>query len=444
MLHRPVFCIVKFVREVTHQARRSMGWPKELKYPRLRRNPSNMVAFNTFITVKQWTHQDIQKAKNNLATAVKDLTDTHSHKEVLAILLTRLRNLEQSILPRDRLELYLTIVATLKQDLAFGGLIPTQTRSLINLGFHVLNLSGMKPSTSESSEIYGDFQLLVSESKLKEGDFFQSYWDQSISHHYTGQSKDEAEASNRLSQGIRAMRLGLGNPALEHFRYANQKCQDEKNLNLARLHLIQCLRIQRYTSEASTLIAETLTCHGRFKSIENDIIWQKALITSVVDHDFWPIAKLIKNNYEYYSLSYLSEFKFLLLAGKSRRYNDLLPKTASLKRSKKLKSGGPNFLFQAMSCFESLADEDIPFDIRLKTLGNFLKKAPLARQIEHEMLIWLAATRWLSHYNQMEMAKLSLSRYVGLSMSISNYKMRDSLNLCKDLLTCSWAKGILS
>ena len=107
-------------------------------------------------------------------------------------------------------------------------------------------------------------------------------------------------------------------------------------------------------------------------------------------------------------------------------------------RKPELKIARGHLLFQIVSTLENAYEQDISFPIRLKKVGALVDQLSQIRNIDKELLSWVAIGRWLSRHNNFQLAIMCLHEYQGLSLKLSSGRCQDVLGLCNDLHSKQW------
>ncbi len=124
----------------------------------------------------------------------------------------------------------------------------------------------------------------------------------------------------------------------------------------------------------------------------------------------------------------------------SKEWLQRFPSAKSLARSSTLNPKRLGFTYESVRTVERAYDENLPFQIRLETLGNIISKTSILPTIEREILVWAATIRWLVRSQSFELANLTLKEFQAINLRLSEGKNVDVLGSFADMKNRSWLR----
>ena len=165
------------------------------------------------------------------------------------------------------------------------------------------------------------------------------------------------------------------------------------------------------------------------KPIRNELIWELTLLELLQSHDLNPMLKLIKKGSEHYRTSYIIEASLWALVMPSKQWLSRIPILENLKRRKDLQLEKSDPFFLMAKTLQQCYDYDIPLVHRIRNLGQRLSEIRRLVNIDKEVLVWAAASRWLIRARCESLARLTLSEYRARSWTLSDGQSDDIFNL---------------
>jgi hypothetical protein len=123
---------------------------------------------------------------------------------------------------------------------------------------------------------------------------------------------------------------------------------------------------------------------------------------------------------------------------RSPKFLEKLPDLTYLAGAKILEPKKMGFFFKAIRTIRALYDTEIPSSIRLSRLGHLLNDARKVVSLDREMLVWVAAARWLARGNYFTLATIALEEYREISLKASQGSTQDVLQIAGDLFEKTW------
>lgn len=313
-------------------------------------------------------------------------------------------------------------------------LTASQVESLMERAHSILLLQGIRPRTSPLSYLYGKIHQVLSLIHRREGKLFRSSWDQLLASYISGVEPLGGAGFFSFAYANRSLRLGMAAVAMTQFQEALQHPLKPRQRALAHLGILRCLRLSGDFGRARQFIAESrLTLIHLFRGpelsdIHNEWDWESMCLECCQIRDFRSLIAKVKRGGTHYQASYVIETFFWFLA-QGKKIEGRLPKIRSLTKYPHLHVRQLKFWYKAALTLENCMDTDIPLTTRLNNLGRTLSSASRLLNIEQELLLWLAACRWLQRIHSFDLATLCLKRYEALSLQLSQGARGDVLGI---------------
>ena len=155
--------------------------------------------------------------------------------------------------------------------------------------------------------------------------------------------------------------------------------------------------------------------------------------------DLGPMMASVQRGAPHHAAVYLAEAFLWAHSVRELSHVARLPKMQTLARKKELRPGELGFFLKAALQIESCYDQEVPYTLRLKALGPVLAGMAALVSIDRELLVQLAATRWLARQHATTLAATTLGEYQGTSLKLSLGSTGDVLGVAGDLLEKDWA-----
>lgn len=383
---------------------------------------------------KAWTNQRIAETK----AAVKAELDEGAGEDPTARLemaLKRLNDLETDTSPGGNLKRLVFIITALVQHERAGGLKPAQIRGLTRLAHVILKIHGIRPGFSSLSFLYGDLHLALSQIYRKQGQIWQSAWEQQLSMHL---GRDAPAASNApgvsaLSMGIRALRLGHTHIAVAELKEADRMGLPAHLRMRARLECHKALRLAGDYEEAKALASDSKSLSKVFPVEALELEWESLCRNAQQSGDVSPIVLSVLRGKPHNQASYVCEAFLWSRTVKSRTWLQRFKRARTMARNNTINPRDQGFLWEFVQVLESCYDTDYPILVRLEELGSIIARLNLLYTIDWELLAWATAARWLFRVNSRHLAALVLNEYQALSHRVTQRRSHDALCLLGDL-----------
>ncbi len=387
----------------------------------------------------QWTQKEVLETKKSVKAELDPFNQPADRKKRLSLIFKNISELEDKEDAKSQLRLYIFIMSALVHHERFGGLSNQQIRNLSDIAFAILQTQGIEPAKSRLAFLYGELHLVLSQVSRKEGDHWAATWEQQLSFQLAGRAKKQEEAVNTLATAIRAMRLGFSNIAYNRYsKVEEDREKDHPQFARARLGRILCLRLANQLEEADALSQDTLKNCQLTDSQKLELEWEAVCRQATSTLDFSNMFPLVKRGGSHYLPVYVVEAYFWTRTTASRKWLDRMPQIQTLARNRNLKPQKLEAFYDFAVILERCYDTDYPFVVRLRKLGDILRKTSQLISIDKELLVWAAAARWLSRNHSFDLASIALSQYQSISTRLSNGHCLDALGTVSDMFEKDW------
>ncbi|SMF15910.1 hypothetical protein [Pseudobacteriovorax antillogorgiicola] len=387
---------------------------------------------------RTWSSAEIREQKLAVKSEIEEASKDVSPDERFQFILERLQNFGDSVRGNDILKAFIFGMSALNHHLKYGNLSPSEVNGLFQLAENHLKVSGLKPQASKNAYLYGELYLLMSQIHLLEGSPWESLWEQQYALLASGSSYPEGKGLFYLSLGIRALKFGNAQSAIAAFATAEKEGVSGNTLFKVRLGLARAHRLSHDMQSAQKVIESTRSLSNIPDSFLRELVWEEACCQILAGSDLQALVDLVMKKRSHFLPSYIFECFFWALSSSSTKWMQTLPKIRPLSRRKGIDIDRTNLFYRFAFEFERAYDSEVPFLVRLRKVCAILKKVKQLRNIDKEMLVWMAACRWFTRRNQKFLAHSAFFEYKSLSLRLSGGRVGDTLSLAEDLLSKSW------
>jgi hypothetical protein len=366
-----------------------------------------------------WSLPAVDAARAALNGRLKSQREARGREAELAALLAAIQSLQTAIADGDSesdsettLQLYLHAMFALVYHERWGGLAEARVKDLLQLASSLLQLAGAWGERSRLAPLAAELHLLKSQLLLKAGDYRGALWEHEVGAQVAGRRIPGGPERSALAFAIRSLRLGDAASASEHFAAA--EAAGGRAYERARIGRIQSLRLAGDRAAADAL-ART-ACSGGSADFRRELDWEIVCIERSGGGDPRAMRACVARGASHYEASYVLEAALWDWAsgdGSPR------PGVATLKRRADLDFAAHRRLLAIAEAMESAHDAEIPFRLRLRTVGELLSDARLLRNVDKELLALAAAVRWLGRNRSRRLASVVRADYTALSLRLS-------------------------
>jgi len=387
-----------------------------------------------------WRRKNIDEMKQAVKRQLDEIQSEHGSDAKLQYLLQEIPRLEQAHDANTLLRRFILVISCLYHHQKFGGLGKKQVNDLSDLAEAILLVSGVKPGSSQLSFLYAELHFVLSDLHLSNGEFLPALWEQQLGSQMAILSPD-MKARRQLGMGVHSMRLGNPEIALVFFQNAINGTDDPEVQNKVHIHQVRALRLSGNIDEAYSYARQYWEASPD-PAYGNEFRWEIACCEVSRQQDLNPLVKLCKRGSEFYTSSYVLELFLWLRCHQKTHWLEKLPKLTSLSQYQTINFRNYPHLYLITQQLEAAYDTAIPFANRLSSMKKILGKISLLRNIDKELLCWLAITRWLYRNRYAEIAGIIFHEYTSLSQKLSQGRSRDILGLAQDLVEVDWKNKV--
>lgn len=385
----------------------------------------------------QWTKKQIEQEKLAVRSELEKALREGGAKRRLQYILSEIRQLKEAELPGEQLRCFIFVISALVHQERFGGVPLKQVQRLVTIAYALLQIQGIEPITSLLAFLYGEIHLSLSQVYRKEGLHWMAAWEQQMATYLSGKTPDTVTSLQKLSLGIRALRLGHGGLAVQAMLDAKPGLA-EASWFRCQIDLIRSLRFAGEFDLAKQGITDSLRNPSLRPEEKQELMWEEMCLNIPREEDVFPLLHAVKKDRTHHDYSYLVEAFLWTRAVSTKKWVDRFPSLRSLARNPKLKAPTRTLFYKCAVMIQRCYDYEIPFPVRLRQLGRVLPKLQKLVTIDQELLVWAAVARWLTRSRCFPLAALALSEYQSLSNRLSNGRNPDALGVMKDLYARDW------
>ncbi|SMF24608.1 hypothetical protein [Pseudobacteriovorax antillogorgiicola] len=388
-----------------------------------------------------WRKKTVEEVKLETKSLLDTIVANEGLDAKLDFIMNEIKELDLALDPMSFLKRFILIISALFHHMRFGGLNRKQIVDLTDMAYAILRVSGIKPGKSQVSFLYGELHLVLSEIHLSNGEFLEALWEQQISANLSNDTP-EMIATRELGMGIYSLRLGHSHLANAYFDKAESDSESQQTIMKSQLNRVRSLRLASRRDAALKLCDQYMAQLDDNSPYRTELIWEKTCLEMIASENPLGLTKLCKRGQPHYHTSYLLECFLWLRCLPSTQWFNKLPKLSSLAQYKEVRLKHYPILYAVCQAVEAAYDKEIPISSRLGTLKKVLPKLRSIRNIDKELLAWLAVTRWLHRNRYKDLAALTFHEYLSLSNRLSLNQSQDALGVASDLTKIDWVQKL--
>jgi hypothetical protein len=385
----------------------------------------------------------IEKTKREIKEDLDKNSDSENPRTRLTYAIKKLNSLNDSLGAIDNLRRYILIVSILIHHQRFGGLNgESQINALKRLAYSVLAMAKKNLNSLHLTSFHSDLHMALSQIYRKYSSPFLSAWEHQLAIRL-GAVNGADDGYEALGTALRALRLGQTDYALQNYELAETMLDKRTDFMQARLGRIKALRMSYKLDEAEELVVDTKKLGSLEDDERRELIWSGFCIRAQRNLDIESMIEATRRSGKsHYHGVYVAESLLWARSVSNFKYLKLLSKFMTVKRNKKLSLFQLNHLYKFICALENCYDYEYPFEERMDQLGTALAYSQKIVSIDHELLIWAAASRFLARCHARRLAKITLNHYRGLCLRLSDGLTGDVLGVMGDLFDKQWYKTL--
>lgn len=360
----------------------------------------------------RWSRQRILETQALLAEELRDVELRLGPDGVRAYLDHAVEALATNPDPEAQLRRFLFLLTLLSQHERHGWLTPPEVTRVADVAGAILKIQGISRQSSKLAWLHGDLDLVLSQIRRKEGRPWQAAWlAQNAVATGLGGSRDETHAA--LTTAGRALRLGNVTLALDAATRADTD-------PVARITRIQALRLAGRLSEAGDL-ARTTRVTDPSQSLE--LAWEDLCRIAQRSGDLTGMVNAVARGRSHRHPTYMLEATLWAKVVPSKQWLARVPRAETIRKlfpDAFRRGSHGSFFFECAAKLDRCYDNGIPLPHRLSEIGDLLEDTGRLLTFDKELLLFAAATRFLSRYHQPVLAAMVQSEYRARSLRASD------------------------
>ena len=378
-----------------------------------------------------WRKDNIEKEKAGIKRILDELADPKNSRERLHLALKRIADLIENHSPTGQLRRFIYTMSVLSQHLRHGGLTPAQIRTLADLAGAILKSQGIEPGSSKLSYLYGDLHLILSQIYWKAGEQWAAAWEQHLANYLSAHTVSAQKGIQSLGVGIRLLRLGHATLAVSVLEEAERQGLSDPWIIRGRLELVKALRLCGELVRAKEISEYTLRAELRDEE-RTEFVWEGLCRDVQRTKDVEPImVALLRGDVR--GGSYVLEAYLWSRVCSSRNWLSRFPTIRKWAGKRGLDVKPSDLFYRCAKTFEMCYDYETPYNVRLERLGRILSETQYLISFDKEILVWAAASRWLSRGRFRQTTLLVYGEYRARSLRLSDGRNPDAFGLLQDL-----------
>ncbi len=358
----------------------------------------------------------------------------------LDIVRQRLNDLSNANSTEEMMRRYIYSMTALAHHQRWGGLGRREIFPLQEMALAILKVSGVSPRSKSLAFLYADVHLITSQIMRSDSNHFLAHWEQCNAERFDHASEVVANGQRHLASALRRLRRGLGLAALPHLHEACRLLAGHRDYVIAAPVLLKSLRLLDRSDEfiAFATTVSTFAQNTNNEDLEREVIWERECLAIRQNESMSPVLGICRRHRSHHRASYLLEAKLFASALQTTQWLNTFPKVNSMIRNPNLDPRGDAALLKAAQTLEGCYENVAPLDARLARLAHCLDNTDDLVSIEHELLVWLGATRWLARIHHFQHAMATFVQYQRLSVGMTLGLTQDALGLASDIFTAEW------
>lgn len=328
-----------------------------------------------------------------------------------------------------QLRCFLLVVSALMRHARIGGLKRRDIERLQELGAAILRTQGIEPVDSRLSFLHGELHLGLSLAYLKDGSQWEAIWEHGLAIHLSRREPAGAPGFLAHAAGIRSLRLGHAKLASRELERAVATLDDSRARRHALLERLKALRLggdcHRAEEEGRKLLSDPESTLGE----RQEALWEEKCRRAQSNGDVAELMASVRRGGSHHDAYYLLEAFLWSRAVKTRKWLAQYPTIRSIAPNAKLDLKGQGFRYHCAKVVESCYDFGIPYELRLRAVGEALGDLGRLFTIEDELLVLAAAARWLARSQTELLAEVTAARYRALSLALTDGASDDALGV---------------
>ncbi len=374
---------------------------------------------------RTWTLRSIARTRKTVATVVAAVCKDMPAAARLRYAAGQVMLLREEPSELQQLVRFFHALYALDHHAAHGGLQDRHVHQLAEVAAAILARHGVHPGASRLDFLHGELLDAASAIEARAGRPLRAAIAQIQANHAARGSAPAARHGSRMLLAARSLRLGDAAAAA--------RCLADPWLHppSEAMALLQsaALRLGGAPDAAAVVAAQVPGTAA---------VWECLKAASQGDGDPTRLVRAVRRDAPHYAALYLLEATLFARAGERLVTHDILPRLSTLVRRRELDWSSVEGLKRCARTLEAATDPNSPVGTRLLAVAGMLETTDALATLEHEMLVWAAAGRWLARMNAFDLAGLALRRYRALCWSASEGRSPDCLRVAGDLLEKPW------
>lgn len=387
-----------------------------------------------------WTAEAVATCKKRVVAEITELKQALTEREVVGQLVQKIAALEADDTPDTMLYRYMLILGALVQHERSGGLSRAQTKSLAEVGKAILQAMRIDPERSRLALLHADLYRALSLINRRRGDHWVSTWQHLLSSEFGRADLHPDTATEKLGNGLRALRFGYTKLAESAFHDA-LKASDitEAQKWRCQLSLAKTLRLAHRFADFHQLVESIKNAPDIPGDIGQELAWEELACASMQAGSPAGLIQAISRKGQHREAAYVIETFFWSAACQAQQWIERVPKMRAVQRKLDYhESAVFGFFLDSAKLLEECMEEKRFRLRRVERLGEMLCDSSRLMTIDRELLFWGAACRWLHRARLRKFAMFAWGRYREISFVLTNGVSEDGLCLLSDLENRTW------
>lgn len=363
-----------------------------------------------------WNEQQVNTAKARIKATIEAQPDLDAR---LHMILQQVMGTSTKTSPEIRLDRYVWAIYALIHHQSYGGLSQRQIDHVSDLAELLILAQGTTAQNTRLPQLFSDLYSMRSSIFKKEGRHWIAAWELIKGGRLLDEKKPLQLSRFQLNASRGLLRLGSPSICLTFLDAAAATATDPMLRLQMVLTKVMAFRLSMKLEAAKELIQKHLTLDIA-PAFRLEFEWHLACIEVQESQQLSSMLNLIKSGRPHGITEYVLEAILWGLVTKSKQWIPLLPPAHALARRKNMELNSKDPLFRCVMVIQQCYNGDNALKVRLQDLGRALEESQQIIGIDREILVWLAAIRWLERIKADTYADLAKLKYTSLVDLVSD------------------------
>ena len=349
------------------------------------------------------------------------------------------RRMRASADMQRNLEGFWLCVLLLQRHADEGGLATRTIEQLQRMASSTLQDYGVKPRRSRLRFMPAALHVAMAAVAARDGATFSAAWRDELANHARRRDDIDDEVVNRIQNGLLSDDpLAL----IEQLMKAELAVDTDDGPFLIRIARARLLRLTGSWDAAAEALASV---DPEAPALKSSMVWERASIAAARQASAAPLAHCFRVDRSVQTVRRSVDVWLWSHAERSKERIARQPRVATLRRRVDAEQQGISVMtLQCARILERCLTTGVPLARRLASLGQAVEQAHDIPEVDHRLLFWAAAVRWLVRVRRRSMAALAASLYHDACLRLSDGANNDVFGVLSDVSLPAASRGMPS